>query len=268
MANLNIISDNAANRGNISATSTAGALVPANLLDDGRSSLWRAANTLATLHLVFPSVELIGGVALPFCNLTAGAMIRVIGYGAAGQTVFDTGKVPACAYAPLDQFGRDRGASDFADGGGACASAWFEHALVRSLAIELADADNPDGYIEASRLFAGSYWSPHYNADDGAALSYIGMRHRKLLLRLEQLPPAERLRLKAALRGNRMARPVFVRLFPEAGHVLPGSRSQVLPLQPATRSGGFFYPSNIQEPLWQNQPVPPPASQSRPAPSP
>ncbi len=244
MPNLRIISDNAANRGNISATSTVGALVAANLLSDIKSSVWRAANTVATLNLVFPSSELVGGVALPFCNLTSSATIRVIGYGDAGETVFDTGNVAACAYAPLGQFDWGRqaiggnayrrgGANDFAYGGGSCASVWFEHALVRSLAIGLIDIDNPDGYIEASRVIAGSYWSPHYNADYGASLlaqdsskhyrtdagdlmTDIGTRSRKLSFNLGQLPPVERSRLMAVLRGNGMAKPVFVSLFPES----------------------------------------------------
>jgi len=38
--------------------------------------------------------------------------------------------------------------------------------------VDLIDAANPDGYIEVGRLFAGSAWSPTYNAQYGAMLGY------------------------------------------------------------------------------------------------
>lgn len=242
--NLRIINDNAADRGVITASGTSGALLPANLQNDIKSAVWRVPGNSASLQVDFPTTELVGGVALPFCNFTSAAMLRVIGYDGFGVTVFDTGSVPACTYAPLGSFDwglqaiggnayRRGGANDFAYGAGACASVWFAHALVRSLAIGLFDPHNPDGYLEASRLVAGSYWSPHYNADYGAALllqdaskhyrsdagdllTDVGTRSRKLSFNLGQLPPSERTRLMTVLRGNGMSRPVFVSLFPES----------------------------------------------------
>jgi len=77
MGSLRIISDNAVDRAALTASSTAGALVVANLKTDKKSDVWRATGAAARLTLAWPAPEAIGGVALPFCDLSPAATWRV-----------------------------------------------------------------------------------------------------------------------------------------------------------------------------------------------
>lgn len=239
MPNLRIVSDNAIDRASsLAASSAAGALVASNLQLEIKSRVWRATGTSATLTATWGAAEPVSCVALPFCNLSPAARIRVRGYSdtGGGSLVLDTGAVPACP-APavvLRGWGAllSTGANAYGYGGGAYARVWFEQTNVRRLVVDLADGGNAAGYIEASRLVAGAYWSPVYNADSGAALTLqdqgshyrtdagdlmtdIGTRNRKLSLNLLCMPPADRAAFASILRGNGMANPLFFSLLPE-----------------------------------------------------
>jgi len=75
--NMRVVADNAADRATLTASSSAGALVQANLLTDTKSDVWRASGTSARLTLIWVGAETIGCVALPFCNLSPTATMRV-----------------------------------------------------------------------------------------------------------------------------------------------------------------------------------------------
>jgi hypothetical protein len=407
MPNLRVIYDNAADRATLSASSSVGALVAANLKSDLKSVVWRSTSAgipAATLDLSWPTAEMIAGVALPYCNLSAQAAIRVRGTnedpatnyisysslressgvyqifggnitdngvvagssgpdGVAGvrrltvgtpngsstvrfgdtgsgtpgtvycasiflrtpdgvprtitldccdgtvqQVTLDgawrrlsansanmpagmtyrffdiqflssgayemfgaqlqTGLVPdsyypnttnapatrplgymdswqsynldtlwvyACPGAPFGLWGwgtAPLGANAYAYGGGNLARAWIAApAAVRALRIEITDAGNPGGYIEAARLVCGAYWEPAKNADYGASaqpldasknfrndagdlMSDQGSRSVKLALPMTKLEPVDRAKLFSILRGNGITRPVFVSVFP------------------------------------------------------
>jgi hypothetical protein len=78
MSDVRIVYDNAVDRGTLSASSTAGSMSVTNLAIDKKSNVWRSANgTSATLSAVWASLEAIGCVALPFCNLSPTATMRV-----------------------------------------------------------------------------------------------------------------------------------------------------------------------------------------------
>jgi len=78
MANLRIVTDNAVGRAvSLVASSTAGGLAAANLQVDRKSSVWRASGKVAGVAARWDAVEEIGAVALPFCNLSPTALIRV-----------------------------------------------------------------------------------------------------------------------------------------------------------------------------------------------
>lgn len=249
MKNLRIIHHNAADLAAISASSQSGALSVRNLLTDIKSEVWRSTGTHATLNAVFPLTSLIAAVALPFCNLSATATLRVRGYALAADAVpaFDTGAVQACAHQPLGAWDwglEPLGVNAFSYGGGAYGRIWFAPAWVEKLEIDIDDALNPAGYIEASRLLAGMYWSPENNADYGASLTAddasqhyrneggdlltnVGPRNRKLALSLTAMSPPDRSKLMAILRGNGKSRPVFVSLFPESDDPLLEQDHQV-----------------------------------------
>ncbi|MCC7597744.1 hypothetical protein IGS61_09620 [Janthinobacterium sp. FW305-129] len=249
MTNLRIIHHNASDLAVITASSQSGGLTAANLLTDIKSEVWRSTGTSATLRAVFPSTALIGALALPFCNLSSAATLRVRGYVLASDSTpaFDTGTVQACAHQPLGAWDwglEPLGVNAFSYGGGAYGRIWFAPAWVEKLEIDIDDALNPAGYIEASRLVAGMYWSPESNADYGASvtaddasqhyrneggdlLTNVGPRSRKLALSLTAMSPPDRSKLMAILRGNGKSRPVFISLFPESDDPLLEQDHQV-----------------------------------------
>ena len=188
----------------ITASSTASASTPVtNLKLDSKSQVWRSANTtiatnsdgtykvLANLAIVLP-LNIIGGIILPFCNLSSTAKIRVRGYtgtaaqpgtpptlnvtatggGTAGGTlVFDSTEVSA---APYQNFGLwnwgtlPLGVNSYSYGGGSYGRVWIPTPLAcTSLLIEIYDPACTSAYIEISRIVAGSYWSPKYNTSFG-----------------------------------------------------------------------------------------------------
>jgi hypothetical protein len=243
MPNLRVIYDNAADRATLSASSSVGALVAANLKSDLKSVVWRSdtagagATPLASLTLTWATPEIIAGVALPYCNLSSQATLRVYGYTNAADSVplFDTGAVLACPNAGFGLWNWGAvplGANAYAYGGGALGRVWVPvPGAVRKLIIELSDPGNPGGYIEASRLVCGAYWEPAKNVDYGASaqpldhsknfrndagdlMSDQGARSVKLALPMSKLDPTDRARLFSILRGNGITRPVFVSVFP------------------------------------------------------
>lgn len=241
MKNLRIIYDNAADRAVLTASSQAGALGPVNLQRGGRSSVLRSIGATLAITVTWPSPEIVGGVALPFCNLTPGATIRVRGYIEVGQSVaaFDTGVMPACEYARLgmwDWGALPLGLNAYSYGGGTYARCWFQMRSIRKIVIDLDDPDNPAGYIEAARLVAGAYWSPEQNASYGAGVTPVdtsiqyrngageqkverGAMYRKLSLALDHMTPLDRAELWRIVRGNGLSRPLFISLYPDSDDV-------------------------------------------------
>ncbi|MDN2671405.1 hypothetical protein OX459_08380 [Janthinobacterium sp. SUN026] len=241
MNNLRIIYDNAVDRGVLTASSQAGALGPANLQREGKFNLLRSIGTVLTVTATWPSPEIVGGVILPFCNLTPTATIRVRGYVEPGDIVpdFDTGTVPACEYARLGMWNWGAlplGVNAFSYGGGTYGRSWFQMRSVKKLVIDLADPENPANYIEAARLVAGAWWSPEQNASYGAGVTPAdtsilyrnsageqkverGALYRKLSILLDHMTPLDRAELWRIMRGNGLSRPIFVSLFPDSDDV-------------------------------------------------
>jgi len=238
MPNLRIVYDNALTRHNTLAASTvAGTLVVENLLTDTKSAVWRSTVTSATLTVTWAATETIGCVAMPFCNFTSSATIRVRCYTNVGDgsPVFDSTPILACPYVapPVASWGNyPAGVNSFSYGGAVYACAWFDEVPCKKIVIDLADGGNSDGYIEASRLVLGGYWSPAINPSYGAALAIqdtskhfrndagdlmtdVGARSRKLTMSLNDMRAADRAQLTNILRGNGLTMPIFVSLFPE-----------------------------------------------------
>lgn len=237
MPNLRIIYDNAADRAVLAASSQAGALGPVNLQREGKHDVLRSIGLALTITAIWPTYEIVGCVALPFCNLTPTATIRVRGYVEPDDNVpdFDTGAVPACEYASVgmwDWGALPLGVNAFSYGGGTYARCWFQMVDVKKLIIELDDPDNPAGYIEAARLVTGPYWSPEVNASYGAGVTSVdtstlnrdgaggqtvarGAMYRKLSLALDNMTPLDRAEVWRIVRGNGLSRPLLVSLYPD-----------------------------------------------------
>lgn len=237
MGNVRLIYDNAADRATLTASSTAGSLVVSNMLSDIKSAVWRSTSTTATITATWAVGETIAGVALPFCNLTSGATIRVRGYTnvADSSPIFDTGVIYAAPSGILGLFGwgpDSLGVNAYSYGGGTYGRAWISNpANVKKLVIDLVDTSNLAGYIEVSRLVVGPYWEPKIGAEQGATLTVVdtskhfrndagdqmtdrGTRHRKQNFSLPSLDEQDRAKMWDVLWGNGMARPVFISVYP------------------------------------------------------
>lgn len=235
MANLRVVYDNAADSIYgcvVTATSTAGTLVPANLLTELKSEIWRGTSTTQTLTLTWASAQTINMVALPFASLTPTATIRVRGNATPGGTqLFDTGTVtPAGSAASF--YLKTQSANQYGFGAGVMPCVWFTGAAVREVTILVTDTSNPNGYIEAARVIAGNYWSPvnqcevgvemgmadmskHERSDAGDLRTDRGPRYKTLSFDLSYMPAADRNTFWKLMLNSGMTRPVLVSLDPE-----------------------------------------------------
>ena len=264
--NLRIIYQNAADTSSttITASSTASASTStSNLKLDPKAQVWRSGSVTtpisngtytakANLVVTFAALTTVGGVMLPFCNLSSAATIRVRGYTgtapvmlgttdsptvtATGTLVFDTGTILACPYQPIGLWNwgtQPLGVNSYSYGGGTYARAWVtSQPSCTSLLIEIVDTANYSPYIEASRLIIGSYWSPKYNtsfglsqtpkdlstnarSESGDLISNRGTIYNSVSFDLTYLTPSDRLEMSRILRGNGISKPLFVSLFPD-----------------------------------------------------
>ncbi|MBB5610442.1 MULTISPECIES: hypothetical protein [unclassified Janthinobacterium] len=264
MPNLRIIHDNAADRAVLAASSQTGALGPVNLQRDSKSSVLRANSTVQTITATWPTQESIACVALIFTNMTSSARMRVRGYAQPGDSVpvLDTGSIFPCRAAVHGSFPwgvlplgwnayKAGGVNTWSRGGGADGVAWFAPVRVRKLVIDVSAPQCPEGYLEISRLVAGNYWSPEYNADYGAQLlvqdrsedyrtaagdlkTAKGTISDKLSINLSHLGPMDRARLMRILRENGGGKAMLFSLFPEdpdplleQDHMLYGKASNI-----------------------------------------
>jgi hypothetical protein len=233
VTNLRIVADNAADRANVQASTTSGALYPSNLQAVRKSQVWRATSTSATLTLTWTSPEIVSMVAL-LGNFSPTCTIRVRGYSdSAGNTqVLDTGAPQLACPAPavkLRGWTAAASMSAYAYGGGAMARIWFAETSVQRLTIDLVDTANLQGYLEAAYIVTGQYWSPQYNPSDaswspvdattdsrtgaGDSVSQIGTVSTKIPIDLAWMVPADRATMAKTLRNSR-GFPIFVSLFP------------------------------------------------------
>lgn len=226
--NLRIIYKNVADTATISATSTNGTTNVANLKKDPKSLIWRAVGNTATLTVTLAQASIVGGVILPYTNLTSQAVITVT-----LSNGYTTGAVLACPYQGLagwDWGSIPLGVNGYSQGNSSCARVWFPRQSCTSMTIAITDVGVTN--IEASRLVIGSYWSPTYNtqyglamqqqdttehqrAESGDILTTNGVSYSTMNFELSWLEARDRLQFSAILKGNRKVTPVFISLFPD-----------------------------------------------------
>lgn len=251
----------------ITASSTASANTPAsNMAANTKSLVWRSGSvttppdSISGLYTAKANIVLslvssnIGGVVLPFCNLSSQATIRVRGYTgtaptlggtvdsptitATGTIKFDTGFIAACPYQVLSLWNWGTlplGVNNYSYGGSTYGRVWVplaSQSACTSLSIEILDIANQSPYIEVSRLVVGSYWSPKYNTsyglssntkdlsthertESGDLITNIGTRFRTLRFDLNWLTSSDRLEFNRIVKGNGMPKPLLISLFPD-----------------------------------------------------
>jgi len=251
MPNLRIITSNVADTSTLTASTTAGALVAANMLADRKGTAHRSTGTSVTYTLTWAALQSIGAVVLPATNLTAAATIRVRLYSdAAGTTlIHDTGAVAACPGVDHSWYGATVTAPAFAYGALSKVARWLpQHYNARRCVIDLADATNPAGFIDCSRLVIGPWWEPARNASYGAQAQLVdsstterteagdlvaerGPVHESLSFDLKFLAESDRATLMQLLRRFGTSRNFFLSLRPadsaaaaERDHMVYGKR--------------------------------------------
>lgn len=173
MPNLRIVAVNAADTATVASP---GAVLPVtNLQNTTRTSVWRASGTAATITAAWADPQALDSVALMTSNLTSAATWRIRAFDAAVM-LYDSSAVLACPPRPLGELDwgyRPLGVNAFAFGMAAQSVLWVaERVLATSVVIDIDDATNPAGYIEASRLVIGERWEPEYNMSWGAQLTF------------------------------------------------------------------------------------------------
>ena len=237
MTTLRVIYDNAADRGTITASSTAGSLSASNLKIDRKSKIWRSVGTIATLTCTWTSLETISGVVLPFCNLsdTATIQVRVYDVGTGGSPIFTSPLILAAPMIPLGYWAwgqQPLGVNTFSYGFNTYARIWLGKMFsARRVEIDIVDTNNTAGYIDVSRLIVGNHWSPQFNtgfgipvtftdstvnsrAQSGDLISNIGFKSKKMTVDLNWLTDADRSLLTSLFRNNGASKPVFMSVFP------------------------------------------------------
>ena len=236
--NLRIIYKNSANNATITSTSTPlGVTSLANLKLDAKSLVCRTAGTSVTYNLALPSDEIIGGVVLPFCNLTSTATISVVlkTGGSLGTTVLSTSSILACPYQNLgmwDWGAVPLGVNNYSYGGGTYGRIWFAQTSCNYISITITDTENTSGYIECSRIVAGAYWTPKYNTsfglsssmkdlsehtrmESGDLVTNRGITFTSLSFDLNWLAPSDRLQFSNILKRGGTSSPLLISLFPD-----------------------------------------------------
>lgn len=238
MANLRIVSDNAADRATITASSTAGSLAASNLQTDIKTEVWRSTgDSSETLTLTWASPEFVSMVSVAFTNLTSVGTMRVQGYTEPGDVspVLDTGVqfgAPSTLDDSFDWGGIALGSNAYTYGGsGTYATLWFATKSVKKIVITLSDPNNPSNYLQAARVVAGVYWSPENNCEYGAEVTYgdmskqersdagdlrtdRGPRYKTLSVDVTMMPKADRNRMWRIFGANGMTYPLFFSLVP------------------------------------------------------
>ena len=246
---IRILNNNAADRATLSASTTAGSLVVANLKTDYKSDVYRSTGTTATITATWASNETIGVVVLPFCNLTATATIRVKLYTNTGDVspAYDSGNVLAGAAVPTDawEWGNiPLGVNAYSYVGAAYGRCYTTPTVCRKMEVIIIDSANASGYVEAARLVCGAYYNPVNDAEIDVGIEFpetssssrssasdlitdIGVRYKKLSFNLGNMTVADRNKVLGIFKSNGISRPMFVSLLSEDGDITNEQNYQI-----------------------------------------
>lgn len=175
-------------------------------------------------------------------NLTTGATWRVQLWQDATLTtpVYDSGALtalPSKTLGELDWGVDPLGASWFSEWGYGVSTLYFAPVAGAFARVTITDSGNPDGYLQASRLFLGAYTDTTYQVSPGASLTHAestqlvrtdggslraetGPRYRELSLPLKYLSLADRQALSSLMSTRGLSEDVFVSVFPGVGGTL------------------------------------------------
>lgn len=242
-ANVRIITPNDADAATLTASPAAVATLPVtNLQDPTRARLWRSISAVPqTIFGDWADAYSVSGFALVRHNLTPNATLRLKIYDGPGQTgmmLYDSGNTAigtAIGWGEL-VWGRDAwgGSNIFSGWAYAFTTLWFSADYARSFSLTITDTANPDGYLQASRLFLGQYFEPLMNFDYGVSLGWEESSkqqrtdggtlrtdafdpYRRITFSLSNLGDGERAQLMEIARKVGMRDDLFLSCFPGQG---------------------------------------------------
>lgn len=172
MSNFRMLPRNIVDEATMGAPSPAllSTLPATNLQTQPRAEVARTDGLASqVISCTWPTNQKATMVALCRHNLTTGGTIRAQLYSdeALSSQLVDSSSVAAFSTSGFAQVDAD----DYLEDDFRAMKNWVFHfaeqTTVRGLKITLTDASNPDGYMEASRLFVGSYFEATYNVPMG-----------------------------------------------------------------------------------------------------
>lgn len=244
MSNLRLIAVNDVDSATLSASPAVLSTLPAsNLQLPERAKVVRTSSTAAQdIKGTWSAAKVVSGCALVRHNLTSSATWRLRLYSDAAWTtlVYDSGAMvatPAKALGELIWGVEPLGVTVFTGWGQAFSDHYFAPISARSFTLTLTDAANPDGYLQASRLFLGYTLEPEANCDWGLKLSWKessklsrtdggSLRvdpyqpYRTLDFNLNWLTSGDRARFLDVFRAAGRRLDVWISVFPGSGGML------------------------------------------------
>lgn len=271
---MRMITVNEADAATITAIPAAVATMPAtNLQNPSRIKMRCTQLTNQAIKLVWPSTRILSGLALLRHNLTSQAtwQVQIWSDAAATQLVWDSGVVPtnpAKALGDLQWGIEPLGASVFTGWAYAFSTLWFAPVAGQAATITLTDSGNPDGFLQAARLFVGNYIEPINGAsyglklkwtestrqrrtDGGSLRSDAAEPYRTLAINLEWLSDSERSKLLEVGRLVGLRKDIFMSIYPEKGGALERDNTMQCKLtsdiELTTLVGRYNAPLTLQE---------------------
>ena len=147
-----------------------------NTKKDTKGLVWRSTsgNTSSTIDLSWNTSQSISSVVLPYTNLSSTATIRIRIYSDSlfANVIYDSGtSLAVLAVLPNYNAGITGVNYRYSFGGGSYVRKYIPQIdNCKALKIDIVDTNNTDGFLEISRIIAGTYWSPKYNTEYGLSV--------------------------------------------------------------------------------------------------
>lgn len=170
-ANPRMLGRNLADEGTLSALPALLTTLPVtNLQTQGRETARTTILASQAITWVLDADQVANMVALGRHNLTTGGTYRIQVYSDAAATaqIADSGTLAAFSTAALSPLDAGRYLEDEFRGRKNIVFYFARLTTVRAVKLTLTDASNPDGYMEASRLFIGEYTELYYAVATGS----------------------------------------------------------------------------------------------------
>lgn len=240
-SNLRILAPNALDLATLTDSPAMVATLPVTHLQDrSRARVARSVGLPSPQYIrgTWSASQAVNGCVIWRHNLTGAATVRLKLWAGADQTgtlLKDSGAIELGDIIQWGEFvwGVDTwGAWLFQDWPVACLQMWFDQVSALSFELQIEDAANTDGYMEASRVYLGKYFSPadgmsrghklrweddstQERTDGGTLHTDAREPYRVLRIPLDWLTESERGALAEILRAAGKSSDLFVAMYPD-----------------------------------------------------